>query len=124
MEFSQLEDDSFDSFGNSEDDDFELGAFDLSRVLSALQGMKEEIAGMSDEDERRKAAARVALGLVYGLRKEDERERDVDHAWAALGRRSAPGSSVRLEQVARQLGAGRLQLLGEHRPHAGRLELA
>lgn len=73
--FDALEDDSFASFGDQEDDDFELGAFDLSRVLSALQGMKEEIAGMTDEDERRKAAARVALGLVYGLRKEDERER-------------------------------------------------
>ncbi|KAI0953567.1 hypothetical protein AcW1_007748 [Taiwanofungus camphoratus] len=50
-----------------DDDDFEPAAFDLSRVLSALQGMKEEISGMADEDERRKAAARVALGLVYGL---------------------------------------------------------
>lgn len=74
--FELHEDDSFDSFAESEDDDdFELGAFDLSRVLGALQGMKEEIAGMTDENERRKAAARVALGLVYGLRKEDERER-------------------------------------------------
>lgn len=59
---------------SDEDDDFELGAFDLSRVLGALQGMKEEIAGMSNEDERRKAAARVALGLVYGLQKENERD--------------------------------------------------
>ena len=40
--------------------------------------MKEEIAGMEDEEERRRAAARVALGLVYGLRKEEEREREVD----------------------------------------------
>lgn len=54
------------------EDDFELESFDLSRVLSALQGMKEEIAGMKDEGERRKAAARVALGLVYGLQKEEE----------------------------------------------------
>ncbi|KZT09367.1 uncharacterized protein LAESUDRAFT_723119 [Laetiporus sulphureus 93-53] len=50
-----------------DDDDFEMSAFDLSRVFSALQGMKEEISGMEDEGERRKAAARVALGLVYGL---------------------------------------------------------
>lgn len=76
--FHPPEDDSFDSFAESEDDEFDLGAFDLSRVLGALQGMKEEIAGMTDEDERRKAAARVALGLVYGLRKEDERERGTE----------------------------------------------
>ncbi|KAL1742262.1 hypothetical protein HDZ31DRAFT_43612 [Schizophyllum fasciatum] len=44
--------------------------FDLSRVLDALQGMKAEIAGMADEGERRRAAARVALGLVYGLEAE------------------------------------------------------
>lgn len=70
-------DSPFSSFGHDNedvDDGFELGAFDLSRVLSALQGMKEEIAGMSDEGARRKAAARVALGLVYGLQKEDERD--------------------------------------------------
>ncbi|KAF9221657.1 hypothetical protein BS17DRAFT_259037 [Gyrodon lividus] len=40
--------------------------FDLQSVLGALQGLKEEIAGMPDK-ERRRAAARVALGLVYGL---------------------------------------------------------
>jgi hypothetical protein len=50
---------------NADEDD--LAAFDLSNVLSALQGMKEEIAGIDDEDQRRKAAAKVALGLVYGL---------------------------------------------------------
>ena len=72
--FHPPDDDSFSSFDET-DDEFELGAFDLSRVLGALQGMKEEIAGMTDESERRKAAARVALGLVYGLQKEDERER-------------------------------------------------
>ncbi|KAI0726452.1 hypothetical protein C8Q72DRAFT_954049 [Fomitopsis betulina] len=56
------------SFDHGDDeDDFEASAFDMSRVLSALQGMKEEIAGMTDDEERRKAAARVALGLVYGL---------------------------------------------------------
>ncbi|KAJ7259534.1 hypothetical protein B0H12DRAFT_1108559 [Mycena haematopus] len=45
----------------------DMAAFDLSRVVSALEGMKAEIASMEDEGERRKAAARVALGLVYGL---------------------------------------------------------
>ncbi|GJE88380.1 hypothetical protein PsYK624_044630 [Phanerochaete sordida] len=70
--FPPPDDDSFSSFEET-DDEFEFGAFDLSRVLGALQGMKEEIAGMTDETERRKAAARAALGLVYGLRKEDER---------------------------------------------------
>jgi Alpha and gamma adaptin binding protein p34 len=41
--------------------------FDLSRVLSTLDVMREEIAGISDEDEKRKAAAKVALALVTGL---------------------------------------------------------
>ncbi|KAL4073094.1 hypothetical protein V8B97DRAFT_179148 [Scleroderma yunnanense] len=64
----------------SEDDHFEalmkecdegahpdLGRFDLQEMLSALQELKEEIAGMSDDKARRKAAARVALGFAYGL---------------------------------------------------------
>lgn len=46
--------------------DSDLERFDLQGVLGALQVLKEEIAGMPDE-ERRKAAARVALGLAYGL---------------------------------------------------------
>ncbi|KAI0662215.1 hypothetical protein C8Q70DRAFT_875036, partial [Cubamyces menziesii] len=49
------------------DEDHSFASFDLSRVFSALQGMKAEIAGMENEEERRRAAARVALGLVYGL---------------------------------------------------------
>lgn len=47
--------------------DMDGPAFDLSRILNALQEMKEEIALIPDEDERRKAAAKAALGLVYGL---------------------------------------------------------
>jgi len=46
---------------------YELAPFDLSKVLGALQEMKAEIGMMDNEGERRKAAARVALGLVYGL---------------------------------------------------------
>ncbi|TBU23188.1 hypothetical protein BD311DRAFT_674483, partial [Dichomitus squalens] len=60
-------DPSMDHITDTEDGDESFAAFDLSRVFSALQGMKDEIAGMEDEDERRRAAARVALGLVYGL---------------------------------------------------------
>lgn len=60
-----------------EGEEYEMGAFDLSKVLGALQGMKEQIANMDDEGERRKAAAKVALGLVYGLQKEDEH--DAEH---------------------------------------------
>ncbi|KAI0357445.1 hypothetical protein OH77DRAFT_1399047 [Trametes cingulata] len=61
-------DSSADLSLDSEDaDEHSFAPFDLSRVFSALQGMKAEIAGMEDEDERRRAAARVALGLVYGL---------------------------------------------------------
>ncbi|KAH9936641.1 uncharacterized protein B0H18DRAFT_974812 [Fomitopsis serialis] len=63
---SHVTDESHSS-DHDDDDDFGMSAFDLPRVLSALQGMKEEIAGMTDDAERRKAAARVALGLVYGL---------------------------------------------------------
>ncbi|KAJ3810016.1 hypothetical protein F5876DRAFT_42685 [Lentinula aff. lateritia] len=50
----------FDEF----DDDMD---FDLTHMVSAIQGMKAEISGMENEDDRRKAAAKVALGLVYGL---------------------------------------------------------
>ena len=45
----------------------DLERLDLQSMLSALQGFKEEIAGISDSRERERAAARVALGLVYGL---------------------------------------------------------
>lgn len=55
-------------FASARDPDADnLGTFDLSLVFSALQAMKEEISGIEDEDERRKAAARAALGLVEGL---------------------------------------------------------
>ncbi|KAJ3753791.1 hypothetical protein EV360DRAFT_96877 [Lentinula raphanica] len=46
------------------DDDMD---FDLTHMVSAIQGMKAEISGIENMDERKKAAARVALGLVYGL---------------------------------------------------------
>lgn len=45
----------------------DLEHLDLQSMLSALQGLKEEIAEMPDSRERKRAAARVALGLVYGL---------------------------------------------------------
>ncbi|TFK40861.1 hypothetical protein BDQ12DRAFT_680182 [Crucibulum laeve] len=52
----------------------DFAAFDMPKVLGALQHMKAEIATMKNEDERRKAAAKVALGLVYGLEAEAEVE--------------------------------------------------
>lgn len=55
-----------------EGEEYDMAPFDLSRVLGSLQQMKEEISGMENEDERRKAAARVALGLVYGLEAEGD----------------------------------------------------
>lgn len=55
-----------------DEEDYEVGNFDLSRVMNALQNMKEEISGMENEDEKRKAAAKAALGLVYGLERHDE----------------------------------------------------
>lgn len=73
--FTQIGDDEPVSEGPG-DEEFELGAFDLSKVLGALQGMKEEISHMEDEDARRQAAAKVALGLVYGLKKEEEKEHE------------------------------------------------
>ena len=57
---------------SEDEEDYEVGNFDLSRVLNALQTMKEEISGMENEDERRKAAARAALGLVYGLERQGD----------------------------------------------------
>lgn len=41
--------------------------FGGGEVLARLEEMKLEIAEMESEEERRKAAARVALGVVYGL---------------------------------------------------------
>lgn len=55
-----------------DEDDFGMSRFDLSRVFSSLQVMKEEISEMSDDGERRRAAARVALGLVYGLQRDED----------------------------------------------------
>ena len=67
--------DQFDSeLATDEDDEdkdsYEMVPFDLSKVLGTLEAMKAEIGRMEDEGERRKAAARVALGLVYGLESE------------------------------------------------------
>ncbi|KAE9392822.1 hypothetical protein BT96DRAFT_959231 [Gymnopus androsaceus JB14] len=57
----EVDEDEKDDFGEDDMD------FDLSHMVSAIQGMKTEISAMESEDDRRKAAARVALGLVYGL---------------------------------------------------------
>ncbi|KAJ7600717.1 hypothetical protein C8J56DRAFT_911093 [Mycena floridula] len=57
-------------FGSHDDADDDLAAFDLSRVLGALQGIKEEIATMEDEGERRKAAAKASLALLVGLERD------------------------------------------------------
>jgi hypothetical protein len=51
---------------NDEGEDV-VGEYDLGSLMAALQSMKEEIADITDEEEKRKAAARVALGLVWGL---------------------------------------------------------
>jgi len=56
----------------SDDDELEFSQFDLSRVFSALQVMKEEISEITDDTERRRAAARVALGLVHGLQRDED----------------------------------------------------
>ncbi|KJA17450.1 hypothetical protein HYPSUDRAFT_46397 [Hypholoma sublateritium FD-334 SS-4] len=43
------------------------GPIDIEHVLRSLQGLRTEIAGVEDEEERRRMAARVALGFVYGM---------------------------------------------------------
>ncbi|KAL0580635.1 hypothetical protein V5O48_001365 [Marasmius crinis-equi] len=65
-----------DAHREGDGDDYEMTPFDLSHVMSALQGMKAEIAAIDDEQERRKAAARVALGLVYGLEAQEGGENE------------------------------------------------
>lgn len=67
-----LSDDDLDAFVTGGDASYDTEPFDLSKVLNALQEMKAEIANMEDESERRRAAARVALGLVYGLEADAE----------------------------------------------------
>jgi hypothetical protein len=52
---------------DSEGEDSDIPPFDLTRVLHSLQAVRGEIAGMDDEEERRKMAAKVALGFVYGM---------------------------------------------------------
>lgn len=41
--------------------------YDISQVMDTLQQFKTDISGMDNEEERRKAAAKVVLGLLYGL---------------------------------------------------------
>ena len=55
------------SMSEDSDGDETVTPFDLSQVMSALQQFKTDISEMDNEEERRKAAAKVALGLVYGL---------------------------------------------------------
>ncbi|CAE6449680.1 unnamed protein product [Rhizoctonia solani] len=53
------------------------GGFDLTSILGALEAMRLEIGAIENIEERRKAAARVALGLAAGLGI-DERDEDED----------------------------------------------
>src|SRR6201999_1730680 len=66
------------TLGDGEDSKF--SQFDLSRVFSALQVMKEGISEITDSE--RRAATRVALGLVYGL----QRDEDADVQYCGEGR--------------------------------------
>ncbi|KAH7337061.1 hypothetical protein B0J17DRAFT_769258 [Rhizoctonia solani] len=56
------------------------GGFDLTSILGALEAMRLEIGSITDVEERRKAAARVALGLAagLGLDERDEGENELD----------------------------------------------
>lgn len=60
---SHEDEDEDEDEGNASGD----GDFDLSRITGALQGLKEEISGIENEEVRRRMAARVAMGLLYGL---------------------------------------------------------
>ncbi|OCB84981.1 hypothetical protein A7U60_g7935 [Sanghuangporus baumii] len=55
------------SAGSEPELDMDSPAFDLTRVLGTLETMKDEISSMPDVRERRRAAAKAALGFVYGL---------------------------------------------------------
>ncbi len=58
---------------------------DLTSIFDSLQNMKEEIALIEDEDERRKAAARVALGVVWGLEGREKVRRRNLMGWKGVG---------------------------------------
>lgn len=70
--------------------DMDAPAFDLSQILGALEGMKAEVALIPDEATRRKAAARVALGLVYGLEDMRDLDEEVLDAGSGKDRQSIP----------------------------------
>jgi hypothetical protein len=53
--------------GEDEDHTARNVDFDLSRIMGVLQGLKEEISGIEEEEAKRRMAARVAMGLLYGL---------------------------------------------------------
>ena len=55
------------SITDDSDGDSRVAPYDLSQVLSALRQFKSEISEKENEEERRKAAAKVTLGLMYGL---------------------------------------------------------
>ncbi|KAL5501567.1 hypothetical protein ACEPAH_8827 [Sanghuangporus vaninii] len=55
------------SAGSEPELDMDSPAFDLTRILSTLDTMKDEISRMPEGRERRRAAAKAALGFVYGL---------------------------------------------------------
>ncbi|GJJ15576.1 hypothetical protein Clacol_009854 [Clathrus columnatus] len=62
-------------FGKNQEYDDGAGAgshSDLSQILAGLDLMKSEIAEIKDEQERRKAAAKVALSVVYGFDNPDD----------------------------------------------------
>ncbi|KDQ15089.1 hypothetical protein BOTBODRAFT_32072 [Botryobasidium botryosum FD-172 SS1] len=59
---------------NDNDDADTLEKFDLSQILSHLEAMKTQIAGIDDMDQRRRLAAKVTLGLFGGIDGLDEAE--------------------------------------------------
>ncbi len=65
---AEIEDTRRRIFGHSGalDEEGQRG-FDLEKTFGVLQEYKGEIAGMDNNEERRSTAARVALGMVYGL---------------------------------------------------------
>lgn len=60
-------------FGQNDD---APGGFDLTSILGTLEAMRLEIGAIEDVEERRKAAARVALGLAMGLGLDERDEGD------------------------------------------------
>ncbi|KAJ3491404.1 hypothetical protein NLJ89_g11342 [Agrocybe chaxingu] len=130
---SVSENTGFDPDAGDEDDGDDgpvIRPFDLEKVFGALQQYKSEIAGMANEEERRKAAAKVALGLVYGLEggKPDLPPSafivvGVNSTWEFLNYIGCPGVSVKRLLLSDSLDEDIVKNFGDYRQMANYSDL-